>query len=296
VADSTSGRLGALGGEVRLVLWQQLIDALSRQPFFGYGWNQVSVAQVAVAAEHPSAVFAEYAHNLILDLLIWNGAILGCAVFAAMGWWLMTRIRRVSSLESWFALLFILVICTHSLFEFPYAYTYFLLPLGLCIGIVDLAPATNTRLPRWAFAAATVIGSAILLYTFIEYKRIEVDYQLMRFESAGIERKIPLSKAPDVVMLTQMREFIRFARTEAKEQMSVDELDWMRKVAHRYAYAPALLRYALALGLNHHPQEAGLELRRLKQLNAEQFNEVRPGWEALIKVHPQLAQVAFPPE
>jgi len=269
---------------------------LSRQPWFGYGWNQVSVAQVAVAAQHPSAVFTEYAHNLILDLLIWNGAILGCAVLAAVGWWLMTRMRRVNSLESWFALLVILVVCTHSLFEYPHVYAYFLLPVGLCIGIVDLASATNTRLPQWAFAAATVIGSTILLYTFIEYKRIEVDYQLMRFESARIERRIPLSKAPDVLMLTQMREFIRFARTVAREKMSTDELEWMRKVAHRYAYPPALLRYALALGLNHRPQEAALELRRLKQLNSEQFSEVRPGWEALAKVYPQLAQVAFPSE
>ena len=295
--DSTSARLGALGGAVRLVLWQQMIDALSRQPWFGYGWNQVSVAQVAVAADHPNTVFAEFSHNFVLDLLIWNGVIVGGAVLAAAGWWLLTRMRGVSSLESWFALLVILVVGTHSLFEFPHAYAYFLLPIGLCIGIVDLPHATNARLPRWAFAMATVLGITMLAWVFLEYRRIEEDYRLMRYETAKIERRIPQSKAPDVVMLTQLREYIRFARTEAREEMSEAELEWMRKVAHRYAYSPALFRYALALGINNRPLVAGLELRRLKQLYPGQFNEeVQPGWEALAKLYPQLMHVPFPTE
>jgi len=297
-ADSTTARLGtSFGGEIRLVLWQQMIDGLSRQPWFGYGWNQVSVAQVAVAADHTNTVFTEFSHNLILDLLIWNGAILGGVVLAAAGWWLLTRMRRIDSLESWFALLVILVVGTHSLFEFPHAYAYFLLPVGLCIGIADLPHAANARLPRWAFAMATVFGISMLAWVFAEYQRIETDYRLMRYESAKIERKKPQSKAPDVVMLTQLREFIRFARTEAREEMSEAELDWMRKVAHRYAYSPALFRYALALGLNNRPLVAGLELRRLKQLYPGQFNdEVRPGWEALAKLYPQLMHVPFPTE
>lgn len=297
-ADSTMVRLGtSFGGEIRLVLWQQMIDALSRQPWFGYGWNQVSVAQIAVAADHPNTVFTEFSHNLILDLLIWNGVIVGGAVLAAAGWWLFTRMRRINSLESWFALLVILVVGTHSLFEFPHAYAYFLLPVGLCIGIADLPRTTNARLPRWAFSLGTVIGIAMLGWVFFEYQRIEADYRLMRYESAKIERQIPHSKAPDVVMLTQLREFIRFARTEAREEMSEAELDWMRKVAHRYAYSPALFRYALALGINNRPLVAGLELRRLKQLYPGQFNdEVRPGWEALVKVYPQLKHVPFPTE
>lgn len=294
-ADSTTARLGTFDGEIRLVLWQQMIDALAHQPWFGYGWNQVGVAQISVVTDHPNMVWTEYAHNLVLDVLIWNGVLLGSAILAAMGWWLITRMRRVNSLESWFALLIILVVCTHSLFEYPHAYAYFLLLVGLCIGIVDLSPASPApRLPHWTFAMATVIGSALLLWTIVEYQRIEVDYRLMRFENAGIEREKPKTLAPNVVILTQMRELIRFVRTQAKEEMTAAELDWMRRVAHRYAHPSALFRYALALGLNNRPQEAGLELERLKRLYTTHFSEIRPAWDTLTKEHPQLEQVVFP--
>ena len=181
------------------------------------------------------------------------------------------------------------------MFEYPHAYAYFLLPIGLCLGIIEFPHATNApRLPRWAFVMATLVGLALIIATFFEYQRVESDHRLMRLESAGIERRQPLSKAPDVVMLTQLREFIRFARTEAREGMSEDEIDWMRKVAHRYPYPPALFRYALALGLNRHPREAEIELQRLKQLHPRFYAGARIDWQSVVKKYPQLAQIVFP--
>lgn len=295
-AESTVGRLqGTFTGEIRLVLWQQLLDAVWRQPMTGYGWNQVSAAQVAVIAEYPNVAPAEYSHNLVIDLLVWNGVPLGAMIVLVMAGWLVMQMRSIKSAESWFALLFILLIGTHGMVELPHAYAYFLLPAGLCIGILCRQQAIAFSLPRPAYAGLVAASIVVSGWIFVEYQTIEADYRLMRFESIGLERRSADAVAPKVVLLTQLQDFIRFARTEATEGMTNEEIHWMERVAHRYPYPPALMRYALALGMNHRPEEAALELRRLKQIQpAERFGEVRDAWPSLVKRYPQLGNVSLP--
>lgn len=295
-AEPTVARLqGTFTGEIRLVLWQQLLDAVWRQPIFGYGWNQVSAAQVAVVAEYPNIAPAEYAHNLVIDLLVWNGVPLGGMIVLAMAGWFVMQMRRINSPESWFALLFILLIVTHGMVELPHAYAYFLLPAGLCVGILSRQERVAFNLSRRTYAAVVAMSVVVAGWIFVEYQKIEADHQLMRFESIGLEQRSADSVAPKVVLLTQLEAFIRFARTQAREGMTEEELRWMEQVAHRYPYPPALMRYALALGLNHRPQEAALELRRLKQIQpAARFEEVRDVWPSLLIRYPRLGKVALP--
>lgn len=285
-------------GEVRLVLWQQLLEAIWRQPLSGYGWNQVSVAQMAVVADYPNLLAPfEYSHNLVIDLLVWNGAVLGTLIVLAMAAWLIARVWNMKDAESWFALICVLLILTHGMVELPHAYAYFLVPVGLCIGILSVRDPGFFNLSRRSYAVAVAVVAFFTAWIFVEYQTIEADHRLMRFESFGLEHRADDAVAPNVVLLTQLEEFIRFARTSAREDMSDEEVRWMGKVAHRYPYPPALMRYALALGLNHRPAEAALELRRLKQVQREErFEEVRAAWTVLVGHYPQLAKVALPAE
>ncbi len=295
-AESTMSRLqGVFSGQIRIVLWQQLLDAIARQPIFGYGWNQVSAAQVAVVAEYPNVVPVEYGHNLFIDLLIWNGVPLGVMIVLAMAGWFVMQVRNINSPGVWFAMLFILLIGTHGMVELPHAYAYFLLPAGLCIGILSAQEFFHFNFSRRIYAGFVALSAIIVSWIFVEYRVIEADHRLMRFESIGIERRPADAVAPNVVLLTQLEEFIRFARTEAREGMTDEELRWMEQVAHRYPYPPALMRYTLALGLNNRPEEAALELRRLqKSQPADQFKEVRDVWPSLVGLYPQLGKVKLP--
>lgn len=293
-AAPTTQRLANVGTDVRFIIWQQLLDAATRAPLLGYGWNQVSVAQITVAAEYPQSIFVEHAHNIVIDLMIWNGVFLGGIAVLFCAYWLITRMWRINSIEAWFALMIVLAVVTHGMFELPLEYAYFLIPVGLCMGIVESRhpSAWTTTIPRWMFGTAVGIGICLFGWIFFEYQVIEADHRRMRFEAAGIESRPSVPIAPDVVLLTQQREFIRFARTQAREGMSDKELEWMRQVAHRYPYPPALFRYALALGLNNKPAAAALELRRLKQLHPpERFQEAKDGWYSLSEKHPQLSQI-----
>lgn len=280
----------------RLVIWEQLLDAAFRSPWIGYGWNQVSMAQIAVITDYPHSLFVEHSHSIALDLLIWNGVVIGGAIIGVIAYWLQSRLRACRSRESWFGLAVVLAVGVHSMLEFPLEYAYFLLPVGLCAGIVDSEfPGRKFSAPQWLLPALTVAGFAALIMIHIEYQVIEEDHRRMRFESALIEPRKAPGTAPDVKILTQLAEFIRFARTEAAEDMSTEALQQMEKVAHRYPYPPALFRYALALGLNHQYDAAALELRRLKQLHPPaRADEARQGWRALMERYPQLANVYVP--
>lgn len=289
-------RLADVG--VRSILWVQLLDAATRSPWLGYGWNQVSVAQLAVAAEYPRVAFVEHSHNLFIDLLIWNGIPLGLLLIFGVCYWGLTRAFRTRTPESWFALLAIGYLFIHSMLEFPLEYAYFLLPMGLLIGLVDadqgVKPTLTLTLPRpilWGLVAA---GTCLAALIWHEYRLIEEDHRLLRFESARIGTLVAAQTAPDVRLLSQLREFQRFARTQAKPGMTTEQLEWTRKVAHRYPYPPALFRYTLALGMNGQTDAAKLELQRLRQLHGDElYKEAIGGIRSLAEssrpeLHPLL--------
>src|SRR5690606_5609379 len=72
----------------RLGLYEQFSNAVLQGPWYGYGWGQGFSAQAAVALEHPHYEPSYYAHNVLLDLLVWNGPILGGGLIIAVVVWL----------------------------------------------------------------------------------------------------------------------------------------------------------------------------------------------------------------
>lgn len=262
----------------RWELWQQLGLAVVQGPLWGYGWNQVSVAQVAVSLDLPLTLMTEHSHNIVLDLLLWNGPLLGGLIVALLGVWLVHLGLRARSRESVYALLAVGFVLVHGLLEYPLEYAFFLLPVGFLLGMVEGEQQARTlfTLPRWMFAGCLLASLAVIVGVWREYRIIEEDYRLMRFETARIGTLKSEHAAPDVVLLTQLRELIRFARTEATPDMSEEQLEWMRKVAHRYPYPPSMFRYALASGLNGQASLAEQELLRLRALHGEeQYQQAR---------------------
>lgn len=295
-ADSAMGRAHeSLGGDLRLEVWRQMLYALWAQPL-GYGWGQLGYAQLAVIHDMPgvNAPFA-YAHNIVLDLLVWNGLVLGGVLLIVISVWMIRALLGLKSHEHWFLYLVVLLIGTHSLLEFPHAYLYFLLTLGVCAGLVAQPGRIALNLSRKTASVFLLMSVLVTAWVTIEFHVVEADYRQMRYESIGIAPKSPRGTAPEVVLLTQQREFIRFARTEARENMEQSELRWMQRIAHRYPYSPSLLRYALALGLNHQPELAALELKKLIRLQPDgRYEETREVWSSLQEQFSQLADIPFP--
>lgn len=252
----------------RWSIWTQLWQNIWRGPSWGFGWNQVPVAQMQGAWHYLAPSISLNGHNLLLDLMIWNGPLLGGFIFFGVVAWLARVGARARSAESLFALVAAGFILGHSMVEFPYESAFFLLPLGLLLGVAaaESPQAFAIAIPRVLIGVVFVICVGLFSWFWREYRVVEEDHRLLRMELARVGTLKALQPAPDVVLLSQLREFIRFARVPPASGMSAAELDRMRKVVYRYPSVSGLLRYVLALGLNGHPAEAREQLKLFRHL------------------------------
>jgi hypothetical protein len=102
-------------------------------------------------------------------------------------------------------------------------------------------------------------------------------------------------RVPDVVLLDQQRDFLWFRLTEARAGMSVQDVDRMRRVNERFMPPPAMLRYAVAAGLNGQQSQARRNLQLLCQMwTRRNCEEGRASWGALQARFPQLRTIDFP--
>lgn len=300
VAGRTLDTSVQFGQDLRWRLWSTMIDAISKEPWWGYGWNQVSVAQMRSAADHPfTGEMVEHSHNFVLDLLIWNGIPLGVLVLGGLVAWFCIHVRACSSAMVAWLLAAIAVIIIHGLLEFPLEYAYFLLPLGAMMGAVEMLSMRrggSLAVSRGLIHLFVVLAVALLAWVMVEYTKVEEHYRQMRFELAGFGKAPDREKLDDIVLLTQLRDFQRFARVPARRQMSQDELQHMRHVAERYGYPPVLLRYALALALNGHQVESARTLTVLCRIHPpERCREGAEAWNSMAStVYPELWGVQWP--
>lgn len=265
-----SGPLERAGALERWALWGQLWHAVWLEPW-GYGWNQVSVAQVAVTLAFPVAMLTEHSHNIVLDFLLWNGPVLGIPLICLVIAWLFRLAWLTKSPEGFFALFTAGFVLVHAMLEFPLEYAFFLLPVGLLLGVACAEQRLTYDIPiSRAFSGAVfLVGVSLFCFVWIEYREVEADHRLMRFENSRIGDLRAEQKAPDVVVLTQLQEFLRFARTPAVAGMTNDEIERMRKIAHRYPYVSSIYRYALALAVNGRVEAAREQLLVLRALHGD---------------------------
>jgi len=285
---------------LRTLHWAAMVDAIGRAPWFGYGWNQVGEAQYLVAPDHPATqeMLAD-SHNLLLDLMVHNGAVIGVAAASALAWWLVQHLRLARSRVAALALAPALATLLHSMVEFPLNYTFFLLPVGLLMGAVAAAaprlPAV--ALPRWSSQILVCVLGLVTLQVAVEYLRLEEDMRSLRYEHHRVGRKVPRLAAEDTRLLTQLSAFMTFAdMPRGRSDLTATELEWMRRVAMRYPNWSILTLYAAELARKERPAEAADVLKRicLTQTPAD-CAEARARWASISYSDTRVAAVAYPP-
>jgi len=296
--DALGERAHAAG---RGVTWATLWDALMRKPWTGYGWTQVGMAQQAAILDHPAAnAWMANSHNIALDLLLWNGLPLGAGFIGVVVLWFWRQVRACRTVEQWLLLSSVGVLWLHGLLEYPLEFTYFLFPLGLMMGALDGldSRAAVGHFPRAAFGAVMLAMFGLLGWIGVEYLQVQTASTRMRFVMAGIGvDKVPDAPLPDVVLLDSLHEFQRYWQTPVKGGATEAELAWARDITLRYAGPPAMLRFALAAGLNGRPQEAADTLARMCKMNlVERCDEGRDSWLKLQAQYPVLNAVPLPPQ
>lgn len=286
-----------MSGEIRPKVWAALWDALWRQPWQGYGWGQVALAQMAVAVDHPHlrGVYL-YAHNLFLDLMLWCGVPLGGLISLFLLGWFGRRLKAVHSPENAVLLLFLLVIGNHALLELPLYHAYFLLPVGLVMGAIsvrmDVKPWLQTG--RWALWSLALAATALLVLLIRDYAGVERSFQKLRMEWGGIRLSEP-ARPPEVVLLTQWNDYLRYARFEPRPELDDATLGWMRHVTGMFPNAVFFHKLAVTLALNRQPDEARHWLQTMcKVIPEAQCRAVEAAWSRQAQQSPEMAKVDWP--
>ena len=286
-----------LSGEQRPVVWALFIDAALQRPWVGYGWNQVVLAQLAAAIDHPALnIVFSHSHNLFLDLILWCGIPIGLFVSFYLARWFLHGLRAVRSAEDALLMLFLLVVGNHAMLELPLHYAYFLLPTCLVMGALNerLNVQPMIALGRWSVVIVWLLAVALLALLIRDYARVETSYKELRFEWANIITEIRAGP-PDILLLTQWREFIRLARFEPTSGMSAEDLNWLRKITSTYPSTGNFHKVAAALAMNQQPQEATLWLKRMCKIVSEtQCAAVKTAWASQSMNNPAMSAVPWP--
>lgn len=154
-----------------------------------FAW-QTALHSVGMAA--PSFIrIGENAHNTPLNLLAefgWPLTVLTCGGLAG---WLLWRWRRATRPEALWAFLLLAVIGAHSMVEYPLWYTYFLIPVGLALGLIVLAEegALPRHRPgvRWLAVLAWGVVVAGLAWSLRDYRLLEGAYARFPYGSEADE-------------------------------------------------------------------------------------------------------------
>jgi hypothetical protein len=291
----------ATAAGARSINWAVLWDAAWRHPWLGWGWMRVGAAQQAATLDHPpSYEWTSFSHNVVLDLLIWNGLIVGVAACVAIVAWITSRCLRCRDASTWAMLAAGGVLLTHALLEFPHAYAYFLLPLAVFVGFVESraeprADIVATSVSNWTFGLTCALMAALLGWVCQEYLAVEEAARTQRLKEAGYVVSGQAPASLNVILLDNQRDFLWFRMTEARAGMSKEDLERMRQVNERFMPPAALLRYAIAAGLNGEPAQARRNLKLICHMWPQRnCDEGRTNWALLQAKFPALRSIDFP--
>lgn len=259
---ATSSQDTASQSDLRLVVWPQLLNALTLQPWFGYGVLQVAPAHNIVAHHYNISQAFTYSHNMIVDALLWLGIPLGLFLFATVLIYLSRCIYKAQTSLDWYAIAMILGLLVSSQFEFQYTYAFFLAPVLFCWG-ASLAQSLRTSNTQPLISLSLKSASVLLVCTSVaigfsawEYFEQEQDIQLARLASVGVNRTLEIHEPPKTFMLNQLSELANSSRIKITPELPVEQLQRLKNIALRYPWTATQYRYALALALRGDMAEA----------------------------------------
>lgn len=283
----------------RLQIWHMALQALSERPWQGFGWGQIYAAQLAVADRFP-ALFTYFisAHSLVLDLLLWNGVLLGtCLVLAGLRW-LLRMLSRVSTAQDMVLVFFVLLTLNHAMLEMPLQYACMLLPLGWVLGAAEkrLGPISARLLqaPRAAVGVVMAAVAALLGLVLADYLRLEASLQdQLQFALVAPRPHNPL---PNLYLLTHLRAGMELAEYPVLQApIAPEELQRLEAIALGSPQHASALNVAGALAMNGQAERARWWLKRMCKLGPPKYcTQAQATWATDGRTHPEIAAVPWP--
>ena len=255
--------------DARFDLWRQMFQILKENWLFGVGWGQIGISQVAISFSFPMGGWAEYSHNVVLDLLLWNGVCFGGLVVLVCFIWVVRLGLKEHDAEGVVAILMVGVILTHGMLEFPLAYLYFLIPLGLSLGVA-VAPYVSNCL----VGSRIVLGGALILLGGVifvgwEYLKVEQEELARRVSAAGVVGFESVYEKDELFFLSGLSEVQSFKRIDPGQNFTSEERVRLWGVVERYPQLSNIYRYAVIARSNGDSEGATKALALIKVFYGE---------------------------
>ena len=294
--DRSTSFVTRTAGEKRLSIYLLFAENAIQKPFFGYGWNQSRLAHLASRSDEPFLDdLYDYSHNLFLDLILWSGIPLGLLASFGILYFVFRIFKKINDLKGALLALFVALIGIHAMLELPLYYAYFLLPTGLVLGALchryDFGGGISIH--RRLIISLISLSFLFLVLVVKDYFEIESNFQAFQFERARIGT-LPKREAPDVIVITQLRDFLKFARMDPRKGVGDVELQWMIDVTNTYPSPANMLNLIEFLVLNDKLNEAQKWMMRAQRVSSEnQYKIIKTIWENKAKTNPVYNSVLW---
>lgn len=252
-------------GHERLGMWMQILHAIAERPLFGYGWNQTSIAVVESIEFNTVQVWFNSAHNIVLDLLIWNGVPLGVLIAGYLSLWLLWLNKTAKDSTSIIAIMMVCAILIHALLEFPQRYAYFLLPMGFLLGLIQAQTPQlkGITIQKNVVRCVWLISVIVLLLIWRDYKLFQDNSRLIFKGKQPTEEILGSSR---ILLLTQFQKRLDWIALDPKTRFSEAQLSEFAEMVKNKATPYNLKKFAQVLVYNQQNKEAEKYLYILNRL------------------------------
>jgi len=191
---SSIDRAGDAGSNgQRMYDWQSAVLGIQAHPWWGEGpatFYKLSIDAMAKTGPVPFSKFAEHAHDLPLQLAAEFGVPFAVLLLGALAWWYLRHLFLAPSARSVWVLASVAVTGLHSLVEYPLWYTYFLVPVALCMGNLDGQDRSLPvlRLPRIASLVAGVLAVGGLGLVMCDWYAVRTSYVMLSSVTVQLPR------------------------------------------------------------------------------------------------------------
>lgn len=271
VTQTASIAQRAGSGHERLGMWVQILHAIAEKPWFGYGWSQTSIAVFESIQFNTVQVWFNSAHNVLLDLLVWNGVPLGLLIIGYISLWLFWLNKNAKETSSIIAILMVCAILIHAMLEFPQRYAYFLLPMGFLLGLIQAQTPKlkGVTINKNVIRCIGVFALIVVLLIWRDYKLYQENSRLVFKNQAPTAEIMGSSK---IILLTQFQQRLDWIALKPQTKMSESELSLLGEMVKNKATPYNLKKYAQLLAYNHKLEEAEQQLVVLRQLYKQKLS------------------------
>lgn len=260
-------------GYLRLEIWQQMLYAILERPLLGYGWNQTLSAQYFISDKFSITEWVGNSHNLFIDLLVWNGILVGFLLIFLILYYLYTLLKNIKNKYDMIFFLILMALFIHSMLEYPFSYGYFLLIGAISCGVL----ARNIRLSNSVSFRLNAIPVFIFIFGLMSIFIIWRDYlsiitlqkKAFDIDNFAMDRNLKYEK---IIFLKYFDYNIQWILIDPKLKIELEEIDNIRQIIEHFPSQYNLVKFAQLLAYNGYKAEAIIILNKIDKVHHKKIS------------------------